>query len=44
MMRNGRVVEAGDTGAVLDNPAEEYTRALRASVPGPGWKPRRRLA
>ena len=39
VLRRGRVVEQGDCQAVLDDPAEEYTRALRAAVPVPGWRP-----
>jgi len=35
-------VERGPTPRVLDDPQEEYTRLLRASVPRPGWKPARR--
>ena len=42
VMHRGRVVEQGPTGAVLDDPQDPYTRALRASVPRPGWKPARR--
>lgn len=42
VMRKGQVVESGATGEVLDNPQQEYTRLLRDSVPGPGWKPVRR--
>src|SRR5262245_22669504 len=42
VMHRGRVVERGETGRVLDDPQEPYTRLLRDSVPGPGWKPRRR--
>ena len=29
------------TGDILDNPQNAYTQLLRASVPGPGWKPQR---
>ena len=39
VMRRGQIVERGATGQVLDHPVEAYTRVLRASVPGPGWKP-----
>ena len=39
VMWKGRVVERGATGQVLDDPRDEYTRRLRASVPRPGWKP-----
>jgi ABC-type glutathione transport system ATPase component len=42
VMNRGQVVERGPTAEVLDNPQEEYTKILRASVPGPGWKPVRR--
>ena len=42
VMHRGRIVERGPTGQVLDDPQEEYTKLLRASVPGPGWEPRRR--
>ena len=41
VLRRGRVVEQGDCARVLDAPAEEYTRALRAAVPVPGWEPGR---
>jgi ABC-type glutathione transport system ATPase component len=41
VMHRGRVVERGSTTQVLDDPQESYTKRLRASVPRPGWKPRR---
>jgi ABC-type glutathione transport system ATPase component len=44
VMREGRVVEAGATRETLDSPSHPYTRALRSSVPRPGWTPRRRPA
>jgi len=33
VMRNGRIVEHGDTGTVLANPADDYTRELLLAVP-----------
>jgi len=42
VMWRGRVVERGPTARVLDDPQDDYTRRLRASVPRPGWKPQRR--
>jgi ABC-type glutathione transport system ATPase component len=42
VLRRGRVVERGPTAEVLDNPHDDYTKLLRASVPRPGWKPTRR--
>jgi ABC-type glutathione transport system ATPase component len=39
VMRRGAVVERGRTADVLDAPQHPYTQALRASVPGPGWRP-----
>ncbi|MFF2503873.1 ATP-binding cassette domain-containing protein [Streptomyces sp. NPDC058067] len=42
VMSNGRIVERGATPDLLRAPQEEYTRALRAAVPRPGWKPSRR--
>jgi len=39
VLRRGKVVEQGTCDSVLDAPAEEYTRALRAAVPVPGWRP-----
>ena len=40
-MQRGIVVEQGPTTDVLDRPQHAYTQMLRASVPGPGWKPQR---
>ena len=42
VMHRGRIVERGPTAQILDDPQEPYTKLLRASVPGPGWKPQRR--
>ena len=42
VLRRGRIVERGSTSRVLDDPQDDYTRLLRASVPHPGWKPTRR--
>ena len=42
VLHRGCVVERGKTAAILDDPQDEYTRLLRASVPYPGWKPMRR--
>lgn len=42
VMENGKVVDQGDTRELLAHPTHPYTRALRAAVPGPGWKPKRR--
>jgi oligopeptide transport system ATP-binding protein len=41
VLHRGVVVERGITASVLDDPQHPYTRRLRASVPRPGWKPRR---
>ena len=44
VMQRGVVVEQAPTAQLLDNPQHAYTQMLRASVPGPGWKPTRRTA
>ncbi|HUJ06066.1 MAG TPA: ATP-binding cassette domain-containing protein [Streptosporangiaceae bacterium] len=41
VLHHGVVVERGGTADVLDSPQHDYTKRLRASVPRPGWKPRR---
>lgn len=38
VMRNGRVVEQGETARVLQNPGDAYTRVLRDSVPSLDWR------
>jgi ABC-type glutathione transport system ATPase component len=38
VMRDGRVVEEGDTGTVLHTPSDDYTRALLDAVPVIGEK------
>jgi ABC-type glutathione transport system ATPase component len=43
VMQQGKVVETGPTSRVLDSPQHPYTKMLRQSVPGPGWKPVRSL-
>ena len=41
VLHHGTVVERGPTARVLDHPEHPCTQRLRASVPRPGWKPRR---
>ena len=41
VLEHGTVVERGPTARVLDHPGHPCTHRLRASVPRPGWKPRR---
>jgi len=41
VLHRGVVVEEGPTARILDVPQDDYTKRLRASVPRPGWKPRR---
>ncbi|MCM3658876.1 dipeptide/oligopeptide/nickel ABC transporter ATP-binding protein [Agromyces mediolanus] len=38
VLHHGRLVEQGETGAVLDAPAEDYTRRLRDSIPSRHWR------
>ena len=42
VMYRGRVVESGTVDAVLDSPAEDYTKALIAAIPVPDPSRRRR--
>jgi ABC-type glutathione transport system ATPase component len=41
VLQHGRTVERGPVAQVLDEPRHPYTRLLRSSVPGPGWRPAR---
>jgi oligopeptide transport system ATP-binding protein len=41
VLRRGQCVEEGPTGELLDAPRHSYTRALRDSIPRPGWRPSR---
>ena len=44
VMQHGRAVESGSTEQILGSPEHPYTKLLRSSVPGRGWKPARRNA
>ncbi|MEV4282671.1 ABC transporter ATP-binding protein [Actinoplanes xinjiangensis] len=44
VMSRGRVVESGPVERVLHQPEHGYTRRLVASVPRPGWVPRRAVS
>ncbi len=41
VMYRGRVVEAGETGQVCDEPSHDYTRALLSAIPRPDPRDRR---
>ncbi|WP_200950714.1 ATP-binding cassette domain-containing protein [Microbacterium sp. Root180] len=38
VMKDGRVVESGDTDEVMDRPRSEYARKLLAAIPRPAWE------
>jgi peptide/nickel transport system ATP-binding protein len=42
VMHAGQIVEQGETETIFARPRHPCTRDLLDSVPGPGWKPRRR--
>ncbi len=44
VMQQGAIVERGPTRRILEQPEHPYTKALLASVPGPGWRPARAAA
>ncbi|QEE62049.1 ABC transporter ATP-binding protein [Salinibacterium sp. dk2585] len=44
VMRNGNMVEEGNTERLLTNPAHPYTRLLIASVPDAHWQPEKTRA
>nr|WP_239157926.1 ATP-binding cassette domain-containing protein [Streptomyces sp. SID13726] len=41
VMHRGRIVEHGPTARIFADPQHAYTRSLLASIPRPGWRPRR---
>jgi peptide/nickel transport system ATP-binding protein len=41
VMYRGRIVEAGETDQVINNPAHDYTRALLSAIPHPDPRDRR---
>jgi len=44
VMHRGRIVEEGETDAILTDPQDPYTQRLLSALPRPGWRPRRRIA
>lgn len=41
VLQKGLIVEQGPTEQILDEPQQDYTKLLLASVPEAGWKPHR---